>query len=281
MSLDLKKLIEEEGLLFTLPELAMKINSIVNDPEGTFEDLAEVISRDVGLSIQLLKIVNSGLYNFQEPVGTISHAISIVGMVQLRDLAVGSIIINTFKELPSQTISMKSFWEHSIATGIAAQTLAIYKKELNPERFYMAGLLHEIGRLVLLVKFQADIDKVIQQNYNDATPAHIIENNLLEVDHCLIGEALLESWNLPKYQQEVVRYHHNPMESEKFSVEASIVHFGDIIAHLLNHSKSGEHYIPQIAVDAWGNIGIPVEMLPTILRVVAERYEEVIASYFA
>ncbi|PIR00943.1 MAG: hypothetical protein COV66_03715 [Nitrospinae bacterium CG11_big_fil_rev_8_21_14_0_20_45_15] len=280
MSFDLKELINDESRFFTLPELAMKINAIVNDPEGTFEDLAEVISSDVGLSVHLLKIVNSGLYNFHEPIETITHAISIVGMSQLRDLALGSIIINKFKGLPEESISMKSFWEHSIATGIASQTLAIYKQEINPERFYMAGLLHEIGRIVLCFKFHTEIEKIIQRCASETKSTHNIEREILGFDHCLVGEALLESWKLPKSQQEVVLYHHAPLESKEYRVEASIVHFGDIFAHILCLGNSGEHYTPPISIHAWNKLGIPIAMIPTILGRVEERYNDLISNYF-
>lgn len=279
MSYSLDKLIEEEGRLFSLPQLASKINSIVNDPEATFEELGEVISQDVGLSTQLLKIVNSGLYNFQEPVETITHAISVVGMVQLRDLAMGTIIIDAFKGIPSDVISMRSFWEHSIATGIAAQILVIYKKEINPERFYLAGLLHEIGRLVLFSKFQKESGKIVELSRENKTSMYIVENEFFELDHCIVGGALLASWNLPEYQQEAAKFHHRPQESEKYGLETSIVHVGDVIAHILGLGNSGEHFVPHIEVKAWDKIGLPVDILPNVFKMVEERYYEVISTY--
>jgi HD-like signal output (HDOD) protein len=95
--------------LSSLPQIYFKINDVINDPESSFGDVAKIISNDTSLSLRLLKIVNSSFYNFPSEIDTISHAISIVGTAQLRDLALATMVLTAFGDFPEEFINMESF----------------------------------------------------------------------------------------------------------------------------------------------------------------------------
>ena len=145
MSNSPQDLIKGSVRLSSLPEIYFKINDAINDPESSFGDVAEIIQNDVSLSARLLKMVNSSFYNFPSEIDTISHAISIVGTKQLRDLALATMVVTAFDGIPEDFVDMKDFWRHSVACGVSAWVIATNCLEENSERHYLTGILHDVG----------------------------------------------------------------------------------------------------------------------------------------
>ena len=140
---------EEDELVFSLPTIYVELQKALSDPDKTFRDLGDIIGFDPALSARLLKIVNSPFYGFPSKIDTISHAISIIGMDQLTDLALATLVIYQFEGIPNNMFNMEKFWWHSVACGVAARSIADIRNEKNAERFYLAGILHDIGRELL------------------------------------------------------------------------------------------------------------------------------------
>jgi len=115
----------------SLPAIFNEINEAVEDPESSFTEIAEIIGGDMALSARLLKIVNSSFFGFPSKVETITHAITIVGTAQLRDLVLATTIISQFKGMPKDVVNMESFWKHSVGCGLAARIIAIFRREPN------------------------------------------------------------------------------------------------------------------------------------------------------
>jgi HD-like signal output (HDOD) protein len=146
---EIQELFEGEVEIPTLPEVYYDFKEAMENPDGSFDEISEIISIDTGLSLRLLKIVNSAFYSFPSQIETISHAISVIGLEQLNNLVLSTVVMDRFKNIPESVINMESFWKHSIACGLATRTIATLRKEVNTERFFVAGMLHDIGRLVL------------------------------------------------------------------------------------------------------------------------------------
>ena len=145
---DLASLLDEDVPLVSLPHIFTEINRVISDPRSSAVHVADVISKDPNLSARLLRIVNSAFYGFPSKIDTISRAVTILGSKQLSTLALGTSVLEIFKDIPAALVDMKSFWEHSFACGIATRMIASYKNIVNTERLFVAGLLHDIGRLV-------------------------------------------------------------------------------------------------------------------------------------
>jgi HD-like signal output (HDOD) protein len=139
---------KDNELVFSLPTIYFELQAALNDPNKTFQDLGDIISFDPALSARLLKIVNSPFYGFPSKIDTISHATSIIGRDQLTDLALATLVIYQFRGIPNNLFNMEKFWRHSMACGVVARSIAEFRGEKNVERFYLAGILHDIGRLV-------------------------------------------------------------------------------------------------------------------------------------
>jgi HD-like signal output (HDOD) protein len=127
MTIDLQNLVSQSPQISSLPTIFYQINEAVEDPECSFVEIGEIISSDPSLSARLLRIVNSSYFGFPNKIETITHAVTIVGMAQLRDLALATTVVNQFKGIPKNLINMENFWLHSVATGLTAKIIAIWE----------------------------------------------------------------------------------------------------------------------------------------------------------
>ena len=273
MSLTPNELVQGSIKISSLPEVFFRVNAVLNDPNSSFEDIADVISSDVSLSARLMKVVNSAFYGYPAQIDTIAHAISIIGTWQLRDLALSTTIISTFKGVSEKHISMNSFWRHSLTCGITARLIAIQNREPNPERLFLAGILHDIGRLILFENLPAESKIIMDRFSKENKLLYQLERETIGFDHSDIGAALMEFWNLPESLREVIGFHHNPLEAQNFGYEASIIHLSDIIAKSMQAGSSGDISIPPMEPAAWDKVNIKESFLPILWDRVESQYD--------
>ena len=268
--------------IYSLPTIYEKLNREINDPLSNLEDLAKILLDDSGLSARLLKITNSALYNFPSKIDTVTRAITIVGTVQLRDLALATSVVSLFKDVDSSIISMEDFWKHSIAVGIAARVIATYRAEPNVERYYLMGLLHDIGRLIMFTQIPDIITEQIEQSKSNQLPLHKQEIKGLGFDHGKVGKLLLEEWKLPRAIVDAVGNHHHPMRSRLHSLEASIIHTADLVAIALQlGSSSGVSIIPPLSEKAWETVGLSTALIPSMLEHIESQYNDAIEVFLS
>ena len=116
--------------------------------QATVEQISSIIMQDAGLSARILRIVNSAYFGFPRKIDTVSRAVMIVGTQQVHDLTTATSVVKLFQRIPERFVSMGSFWKHTVACGLAARVIAGMKREPNVERFFVASILHDLGRLM-------------------------------------------------------------------------------------------------------------------------------------
>ncbi|MCH7500742.1 MAG: HDOD domain-containing protein, partial [Nitrospinae bacterium] len=225
-----KDLITGSTRVSSLPEIFIMINEVVNDPTSSFSDISKVVNLDTALSARLLKIVNSSFYSFPSNIETVTHAIAVIGTEQLHDLALATTILSTFKGIPDTIVNMNLFWRHSLGVAIIARNLAIHCRETNPERFYLAGILHDVGRLIILENLPEESKEIVSRQNEVGGIMWQIEREVLGFDHADVGAALARAWKLPLSLEEIIGNHHNPARSKRYPLETTIIHLADIIA---------------------------------------------------
>lgn len=255
------------------PLIYERLVQVINDPRSGAADIALVISEDSGLTARLLKIVNSALFSFPRRIETVSQAVTVVGTSQIRELALATSVISMFDGIPTDVVDMRSFWHHSLACGVTARVAAGHRREDNVERFFVAGLLHDIGRLVLFMNESEEAGTAVRMAEEEELPLFLAERQLLGCDHAQVGEALMERWNIAPSFREAVGYHHEPARARRFPVEAAAVHVADAVAHGLAWGRSGETRVPPFDPAAWDTLGVELTLLPMILDE-AERQTE-------
>ncbi|MEO8633772.1 MAG: HDOD domain-containing protein [Gemmatimonadales bacterium] len=262
----------------SLPGVYIRLSDVVSDPRSSAADVGRVIAEDPGLTARLLKLVNSAMYGFPSRIETVSHAISIVGTAQLQDLALATSVIRLFASMPQELVTMESFWRHSVACGVAARALASRRREVNVERFFVAGLLHDIGRPIMYMQVPSEARAAVMRSRETGEPLYGVEHELLGFDHTHVGLALLEQWKLPPSLREPVAQHHHPERASRFLVETAVVHVADVIANALRFGSSGEPGIPPLYPESWDAIGVPVTAMPDVIAEVEEHYETAVRA---
>ena len=273
------QLIRDHVKLPSLPTIYVQITEAINSPNSSASDIAKVISKDTSLSARLLKIVNSTFYCFPSKIDTLSRAVTIVGTRQLITLALGMSIISVFRKIPSDLIHMRSFWEHSLACGICARIIGSYKKIPNTERLFVAGLLHDIGRLILYSYVPMQAKNALIKARQDDDLLYNSEHEILGFDHSMIGGLLLKKWKLPVTLENSVKYHHSPQES-KDPLEPAIIHIADIMTNAISRGSSGERFVPALNPDAWKSLALSPNILPLTIKQMERQIEEITQLLF-
>ncbi len=266
--------------IFSLPKIYFELQEALKDPDKTFQELGEIIAFDPALSARLLKIVNSPFYGFPSRIETISHAISIIGMHQLTDLALATMAIHQFRGIPNNLFNMEKFWRHSIACGVAARSIADFRNEKNTERFYLAGILHDIGRLVIFKNEPAMARDTFYRSKERKENIYLSEQKLMGFDHADVGRELLKTWQLPPRLVEAVGGHHQPQNVKTFPIDAAIIHTSDYIVHVLGMGSDAEFSEPQLFPKSWEIIGLSPDDFEFMKSKVQQQYEGIVSLFF-
>lgn len=277
MALPAEALVNKSLELVSLPTTYSQINDLMNDPNSSADDISEVINIDPGLTARLLKIVNSPFYGFPSQINTISRAITIIGTRELTHLVLATSVINAFKGIPANLINLEEFWRHSLACAIASKLLAIHCGYRAAERFFISGLLQNIGSLVL---YQA-LPELAREAINNAKSGNgtlsETEQLVMGFDHSEVGQALVKAWRLPDSLGEVVTFHHKPSQATQFQNEVAIIHIADIMVSSAELGHSGDRHVPPLDPKAWEQLGIEPQILPEILQQVTEQLDDLTA----
>jgi putative nucleotidyltransferase with HDIG domain len=272
-----ERLLLETPSISSLPGAYTRLNDAVNDPRTSSRDVANVITEDTALAARLLKIANSAFFGFPSRIDTISRAVTLVGTRQLRDLALATSIIQQFDGLSTGMVTMESFWQHSIACGVVARILATHRREPNVERFFIAGLMHDIGRLLMFSTIPELVMEALDEAECSQELLYRTERKLLGFDHADVGGALLRQWKLPVHTVNAIAYHHRPAADSGLHTDTAIVHIADLIANAMQTGSSGERYVPALDNDAWTRLGISENILGVVLSELERQYKDAVA----
>jgi len=278
-NIDPRKLIRSNIKLPSLPAIFDQINEAINDPRSSATQVANIISKDSGLSAHLLKIVNSPFYFFPSKIDTISRAITIIGTKELSTLALGTSVLTVFKDIPSDLIDMRSFWEHSIACGIIARIISSHKNNTTTERFFLMGLLHDIGRLLILNYLPLQAKEALLGTKRTNSLLYKTEEEVMGFDHSLIGGMLLKKWKLPVMLENSIRCHHAFTERH-ITLESAVLHLSDIITNALGIGTSGEQFVPSLDTKAWEEIGLSTGILNATIKQVDRQIAETVHTFY-
>lgn len=193
-----------------MPQVAAKVLELASDPGTSAAQLQQVISDDQAMTGRILKIANSAMYSCSRRIRTLSEAIVMLGFNSIRSLVVTSAARNLYNTRKSRTgLKERLLWEHSIGCAIACRLLTAERAPGLAEEAFLAGLMHDIGKLVLNLRVPERFDEVVQVVYNEGRPFHVTEAELLGFDHTQVGALLVNKWRLSPLLEEAILNHHN------------------------------------------------------------------------
>ncbi len=272
------ELVDGSIKLASLPDIYHRIMEVLNDTRSSATHLAQVVSNDPALSATLLKVVNSAFYSLPSKVSSITRAIALIGGKELSTIAMGISVIRHFKDVPPDVIDMKKFWMHSIAVGVLARLLANYKIGFPEEEFFITGLLHDIGRLVLLKECPQITRIAIRDSRRRHVPLFQVENEMLGYNHSTLAGLLMAKWNFPQGMRKIVKFHHTPLGSPKI-VETAIIYMANIMATAFNFGSSGESCVPYFPAKIWDSLELSVSVLKPILNQAERQIHEILDAF--
>ncbi len=275
MSLDPEKLVSGIPKLGSYAAVLEEIEQVLAKPTSTLATVGELIEKDPDLTARLLQLGNSSFFGFPSRIETVAETLSLIGIQQVLDLISVATVVKVFEGLPADLVNMEMFWKHSLACGVACRLLALGRRMPKPEKYFVAGLLHDVGRLVLYSAAPDQARAVFQRFQQDQGLLREAETHVLGFDHAQLGEALLRSWNHPANLISAVRYHHQPMSSGAFQLEASLVHVADALVNAMQLGSSGERLVPALQLKAWERLALPLDSLETTMDAVDQQIQEV------
>jgi HD-like signal output (HDOD) protein len=225
--------LEQVTELISLPEIYIKISSLMDDPTSDIRDFANVIRFDPNLSTTVLKTVNSAFFGFSGKVESIDRAVGMIGIGQLNIIALSVSAVSALDAMdyPNDIVPLKTYWRCSLFAGVLCRQLALLLNIPNSERLFVVGLLHEIGHLVLYTKFPDLARQTRQLAQDNNWPIHQAEEQILGCHYGAIGANLMAKWNLSNSFQNLTRFQPKPMTTHEEQTETALLHIAHGYAH--------------------------------------------------
>ncbi len=243
----LERLVEQVDRLVSLPDVYYRLESLIEQPGSSLDDFARLLSSDPDLCARLLRVANSAFYSFPVRIESIRQAVQLIGMRQIRELVLATSIANVFRQAPLGMIDMQGFWRHSVAAGVMAKCLGEQAGRRQLERYYVAGLLHDIGRLAFFIRMPELMSDLLLRRERDEVPLHRLEQTVLGYDHAAAGSALLQRWRVPGSIHLPVGHHHDPGRAMEYGEVAAAIHVADVWVNREWHGSGGERF--QLEID--------------------------------
>lgn len=269
------KIIKRIHDLPTLPLVYKRVSDLLRNPYTSASDVAVVISEDQVITTKLLRLVNSAHYGFPEKVETITRAVSLVGMQQVKDLVLATTVMDLFHDHQLENWTTAEFWRHSLGVAVISSSLAKQLgMEAQAEEFFVAGLIHDIGKVVWMEHFHLELFEVLAVAHSQRLTMYEAEQQRLNFTHARAGRMLAKRWGLPDRMVETIAWHHEPRLAEKFPHYPAMVHVADCIANAMRFGSSGNGRVPELRSDALEICGLAAHHVPELLECVTGEYED-------
>ncbi len=257
----------------SLPVVVMELLSAIDQDDVDISVLAKKVSHDAALTAKTLRLANSSLYGLQVKVTTIQQAITFLGFQTTRNLITAAAVTGCFAQGQCPLFDDKAFWRHSIASAACCKVIA-RRLRFNQDYAFTAGLLHDIGRLVLVSTFPTQYEAAMA--YRSLNDCEVLdaERAVMGVDHVQAGLALAEHWHFSETMTLAIGHHHDP-DAPGAGLLASIVHVANAIVHALDLAGEEDELVPTVSAGAWTAMGLNEDALLHVFRETELQYEEI------
>lgn len=256
----------------SLPVVVIDLLNTIGKEDIDIKSLADRVARDQAITAKVLRLANSSFYGMSRKVTTIPQAISILGFETVRTLITAAAVTEQFSGKAQSTFDYLAFWRHALGTAICARVIA-KALHVNQEYAFVAGLLHDIGRLVLVTFFTSQYEEVMAYRTDHDCYLYEAEFEVLQIDHAAIGEVLTQTWKFPEAMQKAVAHHHKPRVQEDSSL-AAIVHVSDVLSHALDLAGDRDDLVPPLSDTIWASLGIGEATMMQILKETEMQFSE-------
>lgn len=280
----------DKAQLVSLPAVYLRLKAVIDSPDFSMADVAAVISQDPAMTARLLRQVNSPYFGFSARIDTISRAAGMLGTQQVHDLVLAASIAETFAGMSSDVMDMHHYWRRSVYCAAAARLLAAHCDIKESERLFLAGLLRDIGHLVMFQSIPDVTQLALSQARQQCRPLYVVERDVIGFDYGKAGGALLQQWQLPQSLWEPVELHVSPEKSTAYSLDTAIIHLAGILAELVDTDTETdmetetetEHrtLLSRVHPGAWQITGLATEQFIAVKEETDQQIDEVMSLIF-
>ena len=237
----LELIVKKARNLPVLPQVTSKLLDVVNDAKAQAKDVGKIIESDQSLAAQLLKQVNSPYYGFSGRISTLQHAVVIMGFNAVKNLAIGFSMAKMTRKGASSALNTEQFWEHSLGVGVGARSIG---KEIGyscPEELMAAGLVHDIGKVILADNFPEEYKRILQEAAEKDEEVYQAEKRVLEASHDDVGEWFTKENRFPAVLRNCIKYHHVPSSysSGEFTAAIKAINLADHLCKVKGIGSAG------------------------------------------
>ncbi|HCK98673.1 MAG TPA: histidine kinase [Candidatus Marinimicrobia bacterium] len=274
------EILSKIGSIPAMPTVVVEIRKLLRNPDVNFTELAQIIKYDPGLTTNILHLANSAYFGFSKSVNSVQQGIVRLGTKRIFELAVAAAIAPMAqKAVKGYDLSPGKFWEHSVAVAIGAEQLALDLNIKAPDYTFTAGLLHDIGKIVLGTFIEVDAAPIMTLANQENVSFDEAEKQILGIDHAEVGAILLERWNLPECIVDVDRWHHQPDLYQGDRLVLDLVHVADILSMMsgLGIGNDGLNYHPSSEVAA--RLNLTTKVTESVLCKIMGKLNELISLF--
>ncbi len=237
----LQQLVQTVRDLPALPEVVVRVMRMAEDPRSDAQGIARVIATDQAMAARVLKLANSAFYGLPRRVSTLSEAVVILGFRTIKNLAIAASTFELLnREIAGYWLQRGELWRHSLACAIGAQLIARRVRLPVSEEAFVAGLLHDIGKVAINLFVREQFDQIMERALQDRIPFVEAEQAVLGFNHAMAGGLIAEKWNLPPLLVSVIKYHHQPSSAPEKEPMISVVHLADLLSITMGMGIGGD-----------------------------------------
>lgn len=274
MNPKLQRFIQTVGDLPSMPGLAASVMQAIQRTDTSADELRKIIEQDPALAVRILKVANSSLYGFSREIQTLTHAIALMGFKAVSSLVLAASMRRAFKHFG---LAEKLLWEHATVSGAVASRLARFGKVgVDPEEAFVAGLLHDLGKIALNNEAREAYQKVISRVYNEGVSFVDAECDEFGFDHAEIGALVIAKWKLSSKLESAIRHHHDAkalttLPHDEARLCAVVMITTRCCTRLGIGRREGIPEIDPCTMPAWSFLDLEPEDLDAILEIVEEQ----------
>lgn len=259
----------------TLPSILAKLISTLDDPRSTAKDLEYILRNDQSMTTKLLSVANSAYYAFRHSIATVRRAAVAIGFAEVRNICMGLSLMSFLHPASFRNRkAAESLWLHSLMTAEGSKLVADLSGKQDQDVAFTAGLLHDMGKVVLAAFFAEDVERLVRLMDEKGLDFGQAEMEL-EMDHQSVGRALAKNWRLPPLFSEVMGRHHHPSKYHPFSEICSTVHIANYLTHDLGFGDSYNTDPHEVEPNALETLGLSQGRLTLCRQRLEDRQEKV------
>jgi HD-like signal output (HDOD) protein len=266
--------------LISLPDIYLRLRSVLDDPEFSMSDVANVISQDPGMTTRLLRLVNSAFFGLAAKIETVTRATSLLGTQQVHDLVLATSVTETFAGMSSEIMDMQRFWRRSIHCGILSRLLANRCNVLDSERLFVAGLLRDIGHLIMYQTVPELSQQAMEKALATGQPLFKVEQAIIGLDYARVGAALMRQWDLPKSLVQATEFHVEPGRTGENALETAIVHLAALMVESTDADEDPEIWQGRVNEAAWKTTRLSLQQCIDCLAEADGQVDQVVQLLF-